>query len=105
MVYATTLSNDGSPYHVFGLEYLLGEFEDGKSAILLGTAGGEGSEIIHEEMETGEGDEVESKLSKFRIELIWEPETAGETSEGGRDEIVKITKSGVVSLKLLKQIS
>ena len=56
--------------------------------------GGEGNEISHEEMETGEGDEVESKLSQVRVELIWKTEAAGDTWEGGRDEMFKITKTG-----------
>ena len=46
------LSEVGSVFHVFGVEYLLGEFKDGKSAILLRTAGYEKSETSHEEIKT-----------------------------------------------------
>merc|ERR1719433_1597507 len=32
-----------------------------------------------------------SELSQVRVELTWESETAGDTGEGGRDKMVKIT--------------
>jgi hypothetical protein len=75
----SSVSGVGSAHHVLGVEHLLGKLGDGKSAILLGTAGGEGSETSHEEMETGEGDEVDSELSQVRVELTWETEAAGDT--------------------------
>jgi hypothetical protein len=75
----SSVSGIGSAHHVFGVEHLLGELGDGKSAILLGTAGGKRSETSHEEMETGEGDEVDSELSQVRVELTWETEATGDT--------------------------
>jgi hypothetical protein len=42
-------------------------------------------------VETGEGDQVDSKLSEVRVELTWETEAASDTGEGSRDEMVKIT--------------
>ena len=95
----SSVSGIGSAHHVFGVEHLLGELGDGKSAILLGAAGGKGSETSHEEMETGERDQVDSELSQVRVELTWETETAGDTGEGGRDEMVKITISWGGELK------
>merc|ERR1719399_1022340 len=45
-------------------------------------------------METGEGDEVNSELSQVGVELTGEAEAAGDTGEGSRDQVVKITVGG-----------
>ena len=50
-------------------------------------------------METGEGNEVDSELSEVRVELTWESEAAGDTGDGGRDKMVKITIGGGGELK------
>merc|ERR1711876_138623 len=72
----------------------VGELGDGEGTVLLGTTGGKRSEAHHEEMETGEGHEVNSELSEIRVELTWESEAAGDTREGSGDEMVKITVGG-----------
>ena len=68
-----------SAHHVLGIEHLGGELWDGQSAVLLGATGGEWGETSHEEVETGEGDKVDSELSEVRVELTWEAEAAGDT--------------------------
>jgi len=68
-----------SAHHVLGIEHLLGEFWDGQGSILLGSSGGQWGESDHEEMETGEGDQVDGQLSKVRVQLTWETEAAGDT--------------------------
>ena len=68
-------------HHVLGIEHLGGEFWDGQGTILLGTTGGKWGETSHEEVETGEGDKVDSKLSEVRVKLTWEAETASNTRE------------------------
>ena len=45
-------------------------------------------------MESREWDEVDSELSEIGVELTGESEAAGDTGEGGRDEMVKITVGG-----------
>jgi len=58
---------------------------------LLRSSGGKWGESLHEEMESGEWDKVNSELSEIGVKLSWESEAAGETGHSSRDEMVKIT--------------
>merc|ERR1719362_1802747 len=87
----TSMSWIGGAHHVLGIEHLLGELWHGECTVLLGSTGCEWGEANHEEVETWEWHEVDSKLSQVRVELTWESETAGDTRKGGRNEMVQIT--------------
>merc|ERR1712151_643346 len=87
----TSVSWVEGAHHVLGVEHLLGELWDGEGTVLLGSTGGEWGETNHEEVETWEWHEVDSELSQVRVELTWESEAAGDSREGGGDEMVQIS--------------
>jgi hypothetical protein len=72
----------------------LGELGDGEGSVLLRSSWGEGGETDHVEMESGEGCEVNGELSEIGVKLTGESEAAGESGDGGWDEMVKITVGG-----------
>ena len=47
--------------------------------VLLRASGGQGSEPWHEEVETREGDHVDSQLTEISVQLAREPQTGGHT--------------------------
>ena len=51
----------------------------------------QGSESDHEKVQTREGDHVDGKFSKIRVELTRETETSGDTRHDCRDEVVEIS--------------
>ena len=59
-------------HHVFGIEYLLGQLGHGQGPVLLGAAGGQGSETRHEEVKTREGYHVDSQFTKIGVQLTRE---------------------------------
>merc|ERR1712195_150611 len=84
----------GGAHHVLGIEHLLGELGHGECAVLLGASGGKRGESSHEEMESGEGDQVNGEFPEIGVELTGESEAASHTGEGGGDEMVEITVGG-----------
>ena len=90
----TTVTRIASSHHVLGIEHLLGELRDSQSAVLLRATRGQGSEADHEEVETGEGDEVDSQLTQIRVQLTRETQAAGDAGHDSGHEVVQVTEGG-----------
>ncbi|GMP26802.1 hypothetical protein CsSME_00003089 [Camellia sinensis var. sinensis] len=53
-----------------------------------------GCKANHEEVEPWEWDEVDCKLAEIRVQLTRKPEATGDTTHGGRNQMVQISKAG-----------
>ena len=84
----------GGAHHVLGVEHLLGQLGDGQSAVLLRAAGGQGSETDHEEVQTGEGDQVDGQFAQVGVQLTGETQAAGHARHGGGDQMVQVAVGG-----------
>jgi len=66
----------GGAHHVLSVEHLLGEFRHSKCSLLLGSARCQGSESDHEEVQSGEWNEVDSHLPEVTVELTRESDAS-----------------------------
>merc|ERR1711943_8629 len=89
-----TVTRIGGTHHVLGIEHLLGELGHGEGTVLLGATGGERGEAGEEEVETGEGDEIDTELAEVRVELTREAKAASHTGHAGGAEMVEVTVGG-----------
>ena len=91
----------GGGHHVLGVEHLLGELRNRELFVLLSVLGEERSKPDQEEVETREGDQVDSQLAEIRVELTRETERAGNTAHNLGDKTVQVTVGGGVQLQSL----
>ena len=64
-----TVAGVSRAHHVLGVPHLLSQLRDGQGAVLLGATGGQGSEAHHEEVQAGEGNQVDGQLAQVCIQL------------------------------------
>jgi len=64
----------GGAHHVLGIEALLGQLRHGQRSLLLRSTGRQRGEADHEEVQPGEGDQVDGHLPEVGVELTREPD-------------------------------
>ena len=90
----SAVSGVAGSHHVLGIEHLGGQLGDGQSSVLLGTSAGERSESGNKEVETGEGNHVDSEFPQVSVQLARESEAGGDTRHSGGYEMVQISIGG-----------
>jgi hypothetical protein len=68
----TAVSGVRGGHHVLSVEHLLSQFRHCHGTVLLTSTGGQWSETNHEEVKTGEWNQVDSHFTKVRVELTGE---------------------------------
>jgi hypothetical protein len=89
----------GGTHHILGIECLLSELGNSQGTVLLRSTRCKGSESNHEEVETREGDHVDSKLTKIAVKLARESKAASGAADSSRHKMVKISVGGGGELK------
>ena len=77
-------------HHVLSIEHLLGEFWHANGTVLLTTTSSKRSEADHEEVETGEGNQVDGHLAQVRVKLTRESQTGSDTGHDDGNEMVQV---------------
>jgi len=86
-------------HHVLGIKHLLSKLRHCQGPVLLASSGGKRSKARHEEVETGEGDHVDSQLPEISVELAREAKASGDTRHSQGNKMVQISISGCGELE------
>jgi hypothetical protein len=81
-------------HHVLGVKHLLRELGHCQSAVLLRAAGCQWSKACHEEVKTGERNQIHCNLPQIAVELTWETKAASTTAHCCTYKVVEITVGG-----------
>ena len=81
----------GGAHHVLGIELLLGQLGNSKSAVLLRASGSQRSKAHHEEVKAGEGNHVHSQLAEVAVQLAGEAQAACGTADSSGHQVVQVT--------------
>ena len=95
----SSLSRIGSSHHVLCIKHLLSQLRDAQRAELMTSTRSQGCESDHEKVQTREGNHVDGKFSKVRVELPRKTETSSDTRHDGRDEVVEISVGGGIEFE------
>jgi hypothetical protein len=83
----------GGAHHVLGVEHLLRQLGHSQGTVLLRATRRQRGKANHEEVETGEGNQVHGELAQVGVQLTGEAEGACDTAHNGRNEMVEVSKS------------
>ncbi len=76
-------------HHVLGVPHLLRELGHREGAVLLAAAGGEWRKADHEEVQAGEGDQVDRQLAQVAVQLAGEAQAAGDACRGAGELVLR----------------
>ena len=77
-------------HHVLGIEHLGGEFRNGDGTVLLASTSSQRSETNHEEVQTGEGNQVGLELVQVDVQGAVEAEGRGDGGDDLGDQTVQV---------------
>ena len=89
-----SVSRVGGCHHILRVKHLLRKLWDRDRAVARRSSRRKRRESNHEEMQSREGNHVDSELAEIRVELTGEAEAGGDTGHDDGDEVVKVTVRG-----------